>query len=174
MSPTLQAAHQVSRRVSPCSFLQVVATTRSRYVKLAATASSSESKRGHEGNRARTATNTTFSSTDNSRSSSSSAPFGKMLLPRRAGPKRQYQYIFSQSMCSLSCSLLGRPSVGAAAVARAGGPHSNAAPGGYIRAFGGQSVVPWELALFLVEEVGGVEVGSAKFAQEANADDSSW
>lgn len=27
-------------------------------------------------------------------------------------------------------------------------------PGGSIRAFGGQSVVPWELALFLVDEVG--------------------
>lgn len=28
------------------------------------------------------------------------------------------------------------------------------APASFVRAFGGQSVVPWELALFLVEEVG--------------------
>lgn len=33
------------------------------------------------------------------------------------------------------------------------------APASFVRAFGGQSVVPWELALFLVEEVGFADLG---------------
>lgn len=60
---------------------------------------------------------------------------------------------------------------------RAEGLYSrSAAIVGYTRAFGGQSVVPWELALFLVEEVRkcvGGEVGFAGFFQEASAVESS-
>lgn len=147
MFPTVQAAQQVSYQIFPASFLRVVATTRSRNIKLVAAASCS----GYGihvcfRNKTSTRKSTTFSSTHSNRSSCEIAPLSKMLILRTV-LKQDHLHMFSQQMRFLSCS-------GAAAVTRARGLYSSrAAPVGYSRAFGGQSVVPWELALFLVEEV---------------------
>ncbi|CAN0335121.1 unnamed protein product [Pylaiella littoralis] len=148
MSSTVRAARQISCRVSPGSFPRVAATRRSRLVKLAAPASSSASNRGRGQHVCfRPVTCTTYSSTHCNRSSRcSSATFGKVLLLRRAVFDQEFWHMFSQPLRSLSC--------GRAAMTRAEGLYSrSAAIVGYTRAFGGQSVVPWELALFLVEEM---------------------
>lgn len=176
MSPTVQAAQQVSCRAVPGSFLRAVATTRSHHVKLAPPASSRASNRGHYckhvGFRSITSTSTSCRII-NRVGGCSSAPFGNMLLLRRAVPveQQQHSHIFSRPISSVSYS-------GAAAAVtrtRAGELYSKscAAQEGYTRAFGGQSVVPWELALFLVEEASQVRwrLGLPwTFAQHARAD----
>lgn len=163
----VQAAQLVSGRVAPCSFFRAVVATRSRNVKVPPASSRASTRERCKHVRFRTtSTNTTSSSTH------SGARFGEMLLLTRAVPEEQQQYshTFFRPLCSVSYS-------GAVAVARTRAGElcskSCAAHKCSTRAFGGQSVVPWELALFLVEEVRQLcWVGFARFAQEASADGS--
>ncbi|CAM9805391.1 unnamed protein product [Scytosiphon promiscuus] len=88
----------------------------------------------------------------------------KMLLARRAVGQQHRQVLSSVRACSVLQSGGPAASKGSrflgpfqevqhAPTGRFARYRSHAATGGSLRAFGGQSVVPWELALFLVEEM---------------------
>lgn len=130
MSSTVHTARHIPGQGRPYSLLQALANVRGYCVKLAAPFSKAGPK--HEQDRTTVLTApSAFVNTARSSSSSGSS------MPRLAGalPKQQ-----SSLWLSTSRQL---PAVGSC----------RAASVGLTRMFGGQSVVPWELALFLVEEV---------------------
>lgn len=127
MSSTLRAARQVSGWARLSSLLQALANTQRCCVKLAAPPST----RGPEHELDRTALITaTYSTFASINSGSSIAAFSNMPRLTRASPKQQRSLSFGTLRYLPAASSVGPT-----------------------RMFGGQSVVPWELALFLVEEV---------------------
>ncbi len=147
MSSTLQAARQISSRVRRCSLLPAVATTQR------------HGKHDNQGNKCCA----TYSTLSNTRGSS--AACGRTLRLKSTASKHGYHSQFFQSMSSRStvAHVPARPSSGEGGTA---GSYRRAAFVGPVRAFGGQSVVPWELALFLVEEVRRTDCNALKCRPE--------
>ncbi|CAN0123672.1 unnamed protein product [Ectocarpus fasciculatus] len=159
MTSALHAVRQVfwRTRTSPCSLFEAVAIAPCRRAK--ATTSASKHKRGV------TCRSATYQI---NASSARGAAISKVLRLSRTVPKKQHHYYCSlppnrsvacghapgQSPAALAHSAFFDAAAGMTRSARIGKRCSSASVG-FIRSFGGQSVVPWELALFLVEEMKG-------------------
>lgn len=141
MSSTWRAAKQVSGRARRWSVLPAIANTRSCGVKLEPPASTTTRRGSTHEQKGRaallTATYSTCTNIAISSISGGSNAAASKSMPRPAGASLEQQR-------SLSCGIPRRHTDGSCQAASSLGP---------TRMFGGQSVVPWELALFLIEEV---------------------
>lgn len=122
----LHATRQISGRAGPCALLQALANTRSCCVKPVPL---STRRPKHEQDSAGLLTSRCSTCTNIGSSNAASSHRPRLT---RASPEQQL------------CGALRHLQAGSRHAASAVGP---------TRMFGGQSVVPWELALFLVEEV---------------------
>lgn len=166
MPPAWQAARQVSCRAIPFSWLGAAATTCVCDVaNLVPRPRSITAKHQHDHD-VLLATYATFSSSTHSAFSKTPqltrpAPKGgtsffsyssppSMLFSSFLGTKRYLGLLESRGCWGLD----KRPAVAVSRKGRLWRTGVAGATGGCVRSLGGQSVVPWELALFLVEEVG--------------------